>query len=146
VLPHEGVVVSFLQFSMKGLFVFYSVMGERTCSSLKVVGSTGDVLCSMESLTESFFVPGARLPLTINATHLSMCLGPLSNDPFVLRLCQVFPEFGLTEMDELGPLVMNEKFEVYSDFMKIVFSLHSNAFRSVIKKITSEEAVEVSTK
>lgn len=148
VAPLHGVVVSRLQFSLHGLFIFYSVMGQSCYSSFKVVDdASGQLLCSMDGLVEYTLVSGGRLPLFMSHSILSMCLGALSTDPFVSRLCEIVPEFASKEVDRTlcQPVAFKDNIDVYAEFIKIIFSLHSNSYRTNLKKITEGWRDEVCT-
>lgn len=122
-------------------------MGSDSYSGFKVVDElTGNVFCTTDGLVEYSLVQGGCLPLFMSHSIISICLGALSFDTFVSTLCEIIPGFNAKDFEKNSQLSLKENFEVYTEFMKIVFSLHSNTFRASLKKLSSsgwrDEAIE----
>lgn len=139
--PPNGLVVLHLEFSLKGLFAFYSILGQSKCCSFKVIDEySGAVLYSFEGLVESEVVSGGPLPLVMTDSILSMCLGVLCNDYFVMKLCEIIPDFGyFKEPEKTFPSqTNNEVNSVHFEFLKIILNLHLHIFHSSILCFPSE--------
>lgn len=145
VMPNVGLVVSYLQFSLKGLFIFYSILGQSKSISFKVVDdTTGEVLNNFEGLVESEVIPGSDLPLVMSDSILSICLGVLCNDYFIIKLCDVIPNFSFSK--ELERTLLSQPWcgfcEFHLQFFKIILNLHSNSFQSKLKNLSQSKTDE----
>lgn len=149
ITPIRGLVVCYLHFSMKGLFIFYSILGQSKCISFKVIDEySGDTLFSFEGLVESTIVMGGSLPLVMSDSILSICLGVLCNDCFIMRCCEIIPSFGFSK--ELEKTLLSHQAlsssHYHLSFLKIVLNLHSNHFRYNLQTLTKSKDDEQNDK
>lgn len=138
VTPPSGLVVSCLQFSLKGLFVFYCILGQSKCSSFKVIDEcSAIVLYTFDGLVESKVICGGPLPLVMTDSILSICLGVLCNDYFIIKLCEAIPSFGFSKELErtLFSQSWNGALQFHLVFLEIIFHLHVNVFNSSLKSL-----------
>ncbi|KAK6624944.1 hypothetical protein RUM44_011808 [Polyplax serrata] len=142
VLPPSGLVVSYMHFSLKGFFVFYSILGQSKCNTFKVVNeSTAEVVYNFSGLVESRVVPGGPLPLIMTDSILSVCLGLFCNDYFTAKLCDIVPNFAFSEDLDRSMLCQdrNGSEDFHKIFLRIILSLHLNVFRSSLLNLRQRE-------
>ena len=126
-----GASVLCLQFSIKGLFVFYNVSGESECTSFTVIDENSAVpLYNFNDLVASKVLCGGPLPLVMSDSILSLCLGELYNDYFIIKLCETVPNFSFSK--EMERTLFNQpRTEIYNFhvlFLNIILDFHLNIF------------------
>lgn len=138
----SGLIVAQLQPSFKGFFVFYSIIGMSKSIAFKVIDEiSGEVLLDFTGLVESEIVLGSFLPLVMSDSILSMCLGILCNDYFIVKLCEVVPNFGFSKELERNAQQPYISCDSQLTFLRMILNLHLNIFTSNLKTLAQAKNV-----